>query len=276
MIVMPGSVDNPPAHLADRGGGTSTPTPTRCCYFAEMPRTGRAGLPPDDVYAGATCWGGPLSALDAGVTTPGRLVPRQEPPPDHADAAVRALAESGIRAVFAPRLAAWHPEWTRDSELGHPPDIRRLRGGGYFSSERPTSACTWPWPQVDPRWQARRMARGNLRLARELGIRTTVQRRCVCATKRALVARVSQLRDAGVLGDDITFITAATARTTEFAMMRCGGAGFRVSRRAVRAHYSAGIGDIPLDRALTAGIRPSLSGDTETKCSGDMFTQIRI
>src|SRR5690606_19210242 len=36
-----------------------------------------------------------------------------------------------------------------------------------------------------------------------------------------------------------------------------------------------GIGDIPLDRLLAVGIRPSLSGDTETKCSGDMFTQMR-
>jgi cytosine/adenosine deaminase-related metal-dependent hydrolase len=36
-----------------------------------------------------------------------------------------------------------------------------------------------------------------------------------------------------------------------------------------------GIGDIPFDRLLAVGIRPSLSGDTETKCSGDMFTQMR-
>jgi cytosine/adenosine deaminase-related metal-dependent hydrolase len=35
------------------------------------------------------------------------------------------------------------------------------------------------------------------------------------------------------------------------------------------------MGDIPFDRLLAVGIRPSLSGDTETKCAGDMFTQMR-
>jgi len=39
---------------------------------------------------------------------------------------------------------------------------------------------------------------------------------------------------------------------------------------------STGMGDIPLDRILAEGLRPSLSGDTETKCSGDLFTQMRL
>ena len=39
---------------------------------------------------------------------------------------------------------------------------------------------------------------------------------------------------------------------------------------------STGVGEIPFHRLLQAGIRPSLSGDTETKCTGDMFTQMRM
>lgn len=34
--------------------------------------------------------------------------------------------------------------------------------------------------------------------------------------------------------------------------------------------------DIPLDFLLHHGVRPSLSGDTETKCAGDVFTQMRM
>ncbi|MEX0153751.1 amidohydrolase family protein [Microbacterium sp. LMI1-1-1.1] len=39
---------------------------------------------------------------------------------------------------------------------------------------------------------------------------------------------------------------------------------------------SRGIGPIPLFRLLERGMRLSLSGDTETKCTGDMFTQMRM
>src|SRR5690606_15726318 len=35
-------------------------------------------------------------------------------------------------------------------------------------------------------------------------------------------------------------------------------------------------GDVPIDRLLEVGIRPSLSSDTETKGAGDMFTQMRL
>jgi 5-methylthioadenosine/S-adenosylhomocysteine deaminase len=39
---------------------------------------------------------------------------------------------------------------------------------------------------------------------------------------------------------------------------------------------STAVGEIPFHRLLQTGIRPSLSGDTETKCTGDMFSQMRM
>jgi len=264
MIVMPGFVDTH-RHTWQTAVRHQYADADALLYFAEMLGPVGAGYRPDDVYAGNLL--GALSALDAGVTT---LVDwsHVQNTPDHADAAVRALAESGIRAVFA---HGWPlaPEWTRDSELGHPPDIRRLRGR-YFSSD--DQLLTLAMAARGPEMASHDVWLGDLRLARELGIRTTVHVGAYAHNGRCRA--VSQLRDAGVLGDDITFIHCCYCTNDEFAMM--AGAGASVSLGVQCELNSAGIGDIPLDRALAAGIRPSLSGDTETKCSGDMFTQMRM
>jgi cytosine/adenosine deaminase-related metal-dependent hydrolase len=81
------------------------------------------------------------------------------------------------------------------------------------------------------------------------------------------------MHDADVLGDDLTFVHCCFCDDDEIAMMADAGA---TASLGVHCELNAqGIGDIPLDRLLAAGIRPSLSGDTETKCAGDMFTQMR-
>ncbi|MEV1176262.1 amidohydrolase family protein [Nonomuraea sp. NPDC049784] len=224
-----------------------------------------AGYRPEDVYAGNLL--GALAALDSGITT---LVDwsHVQISPGHSDAAVQALTESGIRAVFA---HGWPParEWTNDSALGHPQDIRCLREQ-YFASE--DQLLTLAMAARGPEVARREVWLGDLRPARDLATRTTVH--VGAYEHNARHRAVTQMRDAGVLGDDITFVHCWRCADDEFAMIADAGAS--VSLGVHCELNSSGMGDIPLDRLLAAGIRPSLSGDTETKCSGDMFSQMRM
>ncbi|WP_236701895.1 hypothetical protein [Cupriavidus basilensis] len=87
--------------------------------------------------------------------------------------------------------------------------------------------------------------------------------------RNAAVKGIAQMHDAGVQGDDLTFVHCCCSSQEEIAMMADASVSASLG---VHCELNAqGIG-IPLNRMLAAGIRPSLSGDTETKCSGDMFT----
>ncbi|MEV0084879.1 amidohydrolase family protein [Saccharopolyspora sp. NPDC050642] len=263
MIVMPGFIDTH-RHTWQTAVRHHYADTDPLQYFAEMLGPVGAGYRPDDVYAGNLL--GALSALDSGVTT---LVDwsHVQNTPEHSDAAIQALTESGIRGVFA---HGWPlaPEWTRDSALGHPQDIRRLRER-YFASD--DQLLTLAMAARGPEMARRDVWLDDLRLARELGVRTTVH--VGAYAHNAHHRAVAQLRDAGVLGPDITFVHCCRCGDDEFAMIADAGAS--VSLGVHCELNSPGMGDVPLDRLLAAGIRPSLSGDTETKCSGDMFTQMR-
>ncbi|WP_040503132.1 amidohydrolase family protein, partial [Herbaspirillum lusitanum] len=112
---------------------------------------------------------------------------------------------------------------------------------------------------------------GDLRLARELGIRSSIHMGAYA--RNAKVRAIAQMHEAGVLGEDLTFVHCCCSHDDEISMMADAGV---TASLGVHCELNAqGIGDIPFDRLLAAGIRPSLSGDTETKCAGDMFTQMR-
>ncbi|MFC6880809.1 MULTISPECIES: amidohydrolase family protein [Actinomadura] len=264
MIVMPGFVDTH-RHTWQTAVRHFYADTDPLQYFAEMLGPVGAGYRPDDVYAGNLL--GAVSAVDSGVTT---LVDwsHVQNTPEHSDAAIAALADSGIRGVFA---HGWPlaPEWTRDSALGHPEDIRRLRER-YFASD--DQLLTLAMAARGPEMARRDVWLGDLRLARELGIRTTVH--VGAYAHNAHHRAVAQMRDAGVLGADMTFVHCCQSHDDEIEMI--GEAGASVSLGVQCELNSPGMGDVPLDRLLAAGVRPSLSGDTETKCAGDMFTQMRV
>lgn len=235
-------------------------------YFAEMLGRKGAAYRPEDVHIGTML--GAVSALDSGITTMLDWSHVQNSP-EHADAAILGLQDAGIRGVFA---HGWPlvdgASWMFDSARGHPEDIRRLRSR-YFSSD--DQLLTLAMAGRGPEMARRETWLGDLRLARELDIRSTIHMGAY--SRNASVRAIAQMNDAGVLGDDLTFVHCCFCGDDEIAMMAHHGVSASLG---VHCELNAqGIGDIPLDRLLAAGIRPSLSGDTETKCSGDMFTQMR-
>jgi len=233
-------------------------------YFREVLAGAGAHYLPEDVYAGTLL--GAVSALSAGTTTLFDWAHIQNSPA-HADAGITALTEAGIRGILGhgwPLTAS--SEWTDDSVLRHPRDIERLAvttAGSpliqlALAARGPEMASTEVW-------------RDEVARARELGIRVSVH---VGAYRHNAATRaVAQYHRAGLLGEDMTFVHCSNTSTEELSMIADAGATVSLG---VHCELNAmGIGDIPLDRLLSVGIRPSLSGDTETKCSGDMFTQMR-
>lgn len=235
-------------------------------YFAEMLGARGAGYRAEDVHVGTLL--GAVSALDGGITTMLDWSHVQNSP-EHADAAILGLREAGIRGVFA---HGWPlvdgASWMFDSQRGHPQDIRRLRAR-YFSSD--DQLLTLAMAGRGPEMARREVWLDDLRLARELGLRSTIHMGAYA--RNAQVRAIAQMHEAGALGDDLTFVHCCFSGADEIAMM--ADAGVSASLGVHCEMNAQGIGDIPFDRMLAVGIRPSLSGDTETKCSGDMFTQMR-
>jgi cytosine/adenosine deaminase-related metal-dependent hydrolase len=235
-------------------------------YFAEMLGAKGAAYRPEDVYIGTLL--GAVSALDSGTTT---LLDwsHVQNTPEHADASILALRDAGIRGVFA---HGWPlvdgREWMFDSARGHPEDIRRLRRD-YFSSD--DQLLSLPMAGRGPEMARPEIWQQDLRMARELGIRSSIHMGAYA--RNSPVRAIAQMQAAKMLGDDLTFVHCCFCGDDELTMM--ADAGVTASLGVHCELNSQGIGDIPFDRLLAVGIRPSLSGDTETKCSGDMFSQMR-
>ncbi len=122
---------------------------------------------PDDV--GIATLAGALAQIDAGTTT---LVDwcHNNPTPAHTDAAVEALAESGIRAAFfhgspKPDPKPGEPHF---SEVPHPRgEVERLRRGRFASDQ---GLLTLGLAILGPHYSTMDVARADFRLARELGL----------------------------------------------------------------------------------------------------------
>ncbi len=235
-------------------------------YFAEMLGRKGAAYRPEDVYIGTLL--GAVSALEGGITTMLDWSHVQNSP-EHTDAAIQALRDAGIRGVFG---HGWPlvdgNSWMFDSARGHPEDIRRLRRDAFSSDDQ---LLTLAMAARGPEMAQREVWLDDLQLARELGIRSTIH--IGAYARNGPVRAIAQMHEAGVLGPDLTFVHCCHCGCDEIAMMADAGVGASLG---VHCEMNAqGIGDIPFDRMLAVGIRPSLSGDTETKCAGDMFTQMR-
>lgn len=235
-------------------------------YFQEMMFKRGPRYRPEDVWIANYL--GAISAIDGGVTTMLDWSQIQNTP-EHSDAAVDALRASGIRAVFAHGWSLTESgSRTPNSSRHHPADIARLRREQFASDDQlVTLAMAARGPEIanTETWQS------DLQLARDLGLRSTIHMGAFAfnGAKRG----IAEMNRFGSLGDDITFVHCNTSGDDELRMMADNGVS--VSLGVAVEMNATGLGDIPIDRLLSVGIRPSLSGDTETLGSADMFTQMR-
>ncbi len=262
MIVMPGFVDTH-RHVWQ--------TPVRgvlpCCtldhYFAVMLGSVGGHYRPEDVHVGN--YAGSLEALNGGVTT---LLDWSHisNTPDHSDAAVEGLRESGIRAVYAHGVPTGG-EWWSFSELEHPEDIRRVRDT-YFSSD--DQLVTLALAARAPGNSNFEVAKHDWELARELGIRISVH--VGMRLTGVHVNHVKNIHDLGLLGPDTTYIHCTDSTDEELDLIAESGGTASV---APYVEMLMGHGHPPTGKLLARGVRPSLSVDVVSSVPGEMFTQMR-
>ncbi|HJP73705.1 MAG TPA: amidohydrolase family protein [Pseudonocardiaceae bacterium] len=217
---------------------------------------------PEDVYAANLV--GVYESLNAGITT---LLDWSHimNTPEHADAAINALQESGSRAMFAhgDSNANWQPV----SDLRHSEDVRRLREQ-YFSSD--DQLVNLMVSLRGPQWATIEATIDDFRLAREVGAPITVH---VGDGLWGIRAKpVEQLEAHGLLADDTTYVHCNSLSAREYQLMADSGGTASVS---AELEMHMGHGYPPIQPLLNVGIRPSLSIDVVDSVPGDMFGAMR-
>ncbi len=260
MIVMPGFVDTH-RHLWEgilRNIGSIIPLEGDASYPSFILNTLAPVYRPEDAYIGNLV--GLYGAIDAGITTIldwSHIQATRE----HGDAVIKALQESGIRAVFA-----YGYPWWKEPDVQQDEWIRQIVKQ-YFSSK--DQLLTFALAPAGPEFTSFEVAKAQWALARELGARITVHVGVGTAGKQG---KLAQMGREGLLKDDTTYIHCTTLSDEEIKMIADTGGTISIS---ASTEMMMGHGLPPIQKFLDCGLRPSLSVDAETNMPGSMFTQMR-
>jgi cytosine/adenosine deaminase-related metal-dependent hydrolase len=217
----------------------------------------------DDMYVANLI--GSLEALDGGVTT---MVDwsHNNNTPEHADAGVKGLRDSGIRAVYAYGNA--NREWFPISSLpSNFDDVARVRKQ-HFASE--DDLVTMAFAARGPQFATLDTTERDFRLARELDLPITLH---AGDGLWGLDHPIDQLNSRGLLGPRTTYVHCCTLSDHEFKLIADTGGSASL---AAEVELNMGHGNPATLGLLKYGVRPSISIDVCTSVGGDMFTQIRI
>ncbi|HEX6337165.1 MAG TPA: amidohydrolase family protein [Jiangellaceae bacterium] len=264
-IVIPGFIDTH-RHTWETAIRSCAPNATLDDYFVEVLDTFAPLYRAEDVHASNLA--GSLECLNAGITT---LVDWSHinNTPDHPDAAVSALKETGIRAQYAYGSAntSLAKYWFNSSEAIPGDDVRRIRET-YFSSD--DGLLTMALATRGPGFTQDDVVKAEWALARELGIPLTVH--VAMGRLAGRYAMVEQLDRLGLLGPDTTYIHCCYFSDHEWQRVVDTGGTISV---AAQVELQMGHGWPPVNKSYQFGLRPSLSVDVVTTVPGDMFTQMR-
>jgi len=242
MVVAPGLVDTH-RHLWQGQLRNVLPDGTLEEYFRRITGGLRPRYRPDDVYAGnllSAC-----GALNAGVTTvlDWSHVGNS---PAHADAAVQALREAGLRAAYAYGSGQPGPDnaW--------PDDLLRLREQHFAGDDGLLTLALAAG--LDPAHWA---------LARRAGVPVTTH----------VNGRGTLLGLAEQMGPDNTYIHCCNLTAEEWDLVADTGGGVSI---AAPVEMQMGHGVPPFQQALDRGVPLGLGNDVETSVSGEFFGQMRM
>jgi cytosine/adenosine deaminase-related metal-dependent hydrolase len=261
-VVAPGFVDTH-RHLWETVMRGTLSTCSLGAYFGTVMGRFAPTFTAEDLYAGNLL--GAYEALNAGVTTVVDWCNCCNTP-EHADAAIAALRETGIRSLFG---YGWPGgiEWLLDSQLVHPDDARRVRSQ-YFSSD--SGLLTFALAlrgalTLDPE-----VNRKDFELARDLDARITVHSGTRITGRRT--RDIDILRQHGLLWPQTTYVHCNVTPDEDLKAIKDSGGSVSVSPYV---ELIMGHGEPATGRMLDAGLRPTLSVDVTTTVPGDMFTQMR-
>jgi 5-methylthioadenosine/S-adenosylhomocysteine deaminase len=222
---------------------------------------------PDDIHIATLA--GALNQLDHGMTT---LVDwaHNNPTPQHTDAGVEALKESGIRAAFfhgspKPDPKPGEPHF---SEVPHPrSEIERLMRGPLSDRDAPV---TLGMAVLGPHYSTLDVSAHDFALARDLGLVASMHQGGGDAKTpggwEALMAR-------GLVGPHINIVHGNNLTDTQLQAFVDLGVTFSITPENEMAQ---GHGHPITGRLRTLGTSPSIGVDLESAISGDMFTVARM
>jgi 5-methylthioadenosine/S-adenosylhomocysteine deaminase len=267
-IVIPGMIDTH-RHTWETSIRTSAPDYTLGAYFGAILDKFAPNYRPEDVYA-ANLWGS-LECINAGITT---LVDWSHimNTPDHADAALKGLRESGLRSVFAfgfpnTSIQAWWfgPDYAGSVEKINGDEARRIRNElsddeGLVTMALATRGTNFCKPEI---------VRFEWELARELGINITVH----VAMDRFGYTKMQlrALKEMDLLYPNTTYIHSSHLLDDEWQMVADSGGNVSLSPQI---ELQMGHGWAPAATAQKLGIPVGLSTDVATTASSDIFTQM--
>jgi cytosine/adenosine deaminase-related metal-dependent hydrolase len=264
-IVIPGFVDTH-RHTWEAAIRGCAPNATLDDYFVEVLDTFAPAYRAEDVHASNVA--GSLECLNAGITT---LVDWSHinNTPEHPDAAITGLQETGIRAQYAYGSANTSlADYWFESKIAVPPDdVRRIRDT-YFSSD--SGLLTMGLATRGTGFCQDEVVTSEWRLARDLGIPVTVH-----VAMGRLAGRFSMVKclgDLDLLGPDTTYIHCCHFSDEEWQLVKDTGGKISI---APQVELQMGHGWPPFLKSLEHDLRPSLSIDVVTTVPGDMFTQMR-
>lgn len=194
---------------------------------------------PEDVYAATLV--GLLGAAEAGITTVvdwADIAVHEE----HADAALQAHADAGLRTVFV------DPADRSGEEAG---TLTTIAHGSAEPHRDDLDRITADWGR-----------------AREQGLRIHAHAG-LDASDRGVIHDLAGL---GLLGEDVTLVHCTLLDDTELDDV--ASAGTMVSLTP-SSEMASGLGAPPIQGLIDRGIRPGLGIDSEQVAPGDMFAQMR-
>ena len=265
MIVMPGFIDTH-RHMWQGLLRNIGPDDVLDDYVKKILFGHALKMTPGDVYLGDTM--SALSAMNSGITT---ILDWSHiaNTPAHTEAAIHALQDAKIRAVYGygPSFGL-QPAWYDPASPGeYPQYIRTLRKKFFNTSDQLlTLALAAAGPEFSLRGVDSAVIEWNI--AREVGARISVH---VGVGKQSFYGGLQEMGNRGLLKNDTTYIHCCTLNETTMKMIADTGGTVSL---AVPIEMQMGHGTPPIQQFLDLSVRPSLSVDVETNQPSDMFTQM--
>jgi cytosine/adenosine deaminase-related metal-dependent hydrolase len=262
MIVIPGFVDTHRHTWQSLLRGVATDW-TLGQYFGGVRGIAGKVYTAEDMYVANYI--GALDALDAGMTTLYDWSHLNNTP-EHADAAVKGLFDSGVRSIYG--YGNSNSEWAVPSDVEtNFKDIERVRNK-YFASD--DGLHTLAFAARGPQFTPIDLAVKEFKTAHDMGLRITVH---AGDGLWGLDGPITKLRERDCLFPGTIYVHSCTASDEEFKLI-AGSGGF-VSM-SPEVEMNMGHGPVATWGALKAGMRPTISIDVVTSIGSDMFGAMRV
>lgn len=211
---------------------------------------------------------GALNQIASGTTTLADWC-HNNPTPDHTDAAIDGLAESGIRAVFlhgSPKPDP-KPGQKHFSEVPMPvAEVRRLREGRLSSDE---ALVTMGLAILGPQLSIWEVCEADFNLAREMGLIASMH----VSGKLLTEDGFERLAAMDLLGSHTNVVHGNVLDDDRLSLLVDKGVSFTLTPEV---ELQMGFGDPLTARLRKLGGRISLGSDIESSMTGDMFSVTRV